>query len=72
MTEKDVFDIAEKSTFEEIYNRLQLTDRQKEIFKLRYGRGWYMADICEEVGYCRKTVSEELAKIRRKMAQLDL
>ncbi len=72
MTEKDVFNIAEKATFDEIYNRLQLTDRQKQIFKLRYGRGWCIADIAEEVFCCRKTVSDELTKIRRKMAQLDL
>lgn len=72
MTDKELMDIAEKSTFDEIYNKLNLTDRQKQIFVLRYSRGWYMADICAEVGYCRKTVSEELATIRRKMAQIDL
>lgn len=70
MTEKEVMDIGPKTTFNDILDRLQLTDRQREIFILRYGRGMFLSDISEEIGYCRKVVSDELKTIRKKMAQL--
>lgn len=70
MTEDEVKKIGPKSTFDEILGKLQLTDRQKDIFILRYGRGWMLADISAELGWCRKTISEELSVIRDKMAQL--
>lgn len=71
MTDKDIFNIAEKDTLDEIFNRLNLTDLQKKIFVLRYYRGWYTADIAAEVDRARSTVSKELAIIRRKMAQIN-
>ena len=70
MTDKDIFNIAEKDTLDEIFNRLNLTDLQKDIFVLRYYRGWVMADIAAEVDRSRSTVSKELTIIRRKLAQL--
>ena len=71
MTEQDIKHIGTKIKFQEILENLQLTDRLKEIFVLKYGRGFLNEDIAAEIGYCRKTVSEELQIIRHKMAQLD-
>lgn len=70
MTENELKCIGTKIKFDEILEKLQLTDRQKEIFILKYGRGILNEDIAAEIGYCRKVVSEELKIIRHKMAQL--
>lgn len=70
MTEDEIKRVGTKIKFDEILNSLQLTDRQKQIFVLKYGRGFLNEDIAAEIGYCRKTVSEELSIIRHKMGQL--
>lgn len=70
MTENEIKCIGTKLKFQEIVDNLQLTDRQKQIFVLKYGRGFLNEDIAAEIGFCRKIVSEELKIIRHKMAQL--
>ena len=70
MTENEIKNVGTKLKFQEILENLQLTDRQKEIFVLKYGRGFLNEDIAAEIGYCRKVVSDELKVIRHKMAQL--
>lgn len=70
MTEDEIKNIGTKIKFQEILEKLQLTDRQTQIFVLKYGRGFLNEDIAAEIGYCRKIVSEELKVIRHKMAQL--
>lgn len=70
MTENEIKKVGTKMKFQEILENLQLTDRQKQIFVLKYGRGLLNEDISAEIGYCRKIVSEELKVIRHKMAQL--
>lgn len=70
MTEKELMLVGTKIKFNEILEKLQLTDRQKDIFMLKYGRGFMNADIAAEIGYCREVVSDELKIIRHKMAQL--
>lgn len=70
MTEYEIKRIGTKEGFNEVMEKLQLTDRQKQIFVLKYGRGLVNADIAAEINYCRKTVSEEVSIIRHKMSQL--
>lgn len=70
MTEEEIKNIGTKMKFQEILDNLQLTDRQKQIFVLKYGRGFLNEDIAAEIGFCRKIVSDELKIIRHKMAQL--
>ena len=70
MTENEIKNIGTKIKFKEILENLQLTDRQTQIFVLKYGRGFLNEDIAAEIGYCRKVVSDELKVIRHKMAQL--
>lgn len=70
MTENEIKNIGTKLKFKEILENLQLTDRQTQIFVLKYGRGFLNEDIAAEIGYCRKVVSDELKVIRHKMAQL--
>ena len=71
MTEDEIKNVGTKMKFQEILEKLQLTDRQKQIFVLKYGRGFLNEDIAAEIGYCRKTVSEEWKAIRHKMAQVE-
>lgn len=70
MTEQELTDIGTAEKFNAVLEKLQLTDRQKEVFVLKYGRGWLNSDIAAEIGYNRSIVSQELNKIRHKMAQL--
>ena len=42
-----------------------LTDRQRQIFDLRYRRGWAIEDIAAELYMDRSTVNRELARIRK-------
>lgn len=71
MDEKQIKDIALSCDFEDIHSRLNLTRRQDKIFVLRYRDGLLIADIAAELGYCTKTISDELKEIRSKMAKLD-
>lgn len=43
---------------------LCLTDRQKEIAKLKYIKGWVNIDIGAEMGIARGTVNKEMKTIR--------
>ena len=43
-----------------------LTDRQRQIFDLRFRRGWAIEDIAAELYMDRSTVGRELARIRQK------
>lgn len=42
-----------------------LTDRQRQIFDLKYRRGWAIEDIAAELYMDRSTVNRELARIRK-------
>ncbi len=42
-----------------------LTDRQRQVFDLKYRRGWAIDDIAAELYVGRRTVIRELAQIRR-------
>lgn len=72
LTEKELMKVGTAEKFQKIFNSLQLTDRQKEIFLLKYGRGMVNTDISAHIGYCRKTVSDEISIIRDKMGQLKI
>ena len=71
MNEKELKALALSCDFEDIHSRLNLTRRQDKIFILRYRDGLLIADIAAELGYCTKTISDELKEIRAKMAKLD-
>lgn len=43
-----------------------LTDRQRQIFELRYRRGWHIEDVAAELFTSLSTVDRELARIRKK------
>lgn len=68
MEPKDVIQIPTMKDFFELRDKLNLTDRQKTIFYLKFSRGWRNIDIAEELQVNQDTVSDDLKIIRRKLA----
>lgn len=72
MTPKDVIKIPTMADFYKLRDSLNLSDRQKEIFYLKYSRGLRNIDIAEMLDppVCQDTVGDDLKVIREKLAQL--
>lgn len=69
----DVLKIPTMDAFFELRDKLNLTDRQREIFFLKYSRGWRNIDIGNELDppVCQDTVSEDLRIIREKLVAIE-
>lgn len=66
-------ELSKISTMDELIrlrNSLNLTDRQKEIFMLRFNRGFSIIQISIECNMSESTVYRELRKIGNKIAKL--
>lgn len=66
-------ELSKVSTIKELIqlrDSLNLTDRQKEIFMLRFNRGFSIIQICIECNMSESTVYRELRKIGNKIAKL--
>lgn len=72
MLPSDVISIPTMEAFLELRDKLNLTDRQREIFLLKYSRGWRNLDIAEELKVNQDTISEELRKIRTKLVAVSI
>lgn len=72
MTPKDVIKIPTMQAFYELRERLNLTDRQRIIFYLKYSRGMRNIDIAYELTppVNQDTVGEDLRTIRQKLAAI--
>lgn len=73
MTENDELRVKLRfaERFDKLLDSLCLTDRQKEIARFKYLRGWVSADIAEELEVSRKTISNELQVIRKVIGSID-
>lgn len=67
---KDLSSISTMAELIELRDSLNLTDRQKEIFMLRFNRGFSIIQICIECNMSESTVYRELRKIGNKIAKL--
>lgn len=67
MDPKDVISIPTMDAFYELRDKLNLTDRQREIFLLKFSRGWRNIDIAEELCINQDTVGEDMKVIRSKL-----
>lgn len=69
---KDVISLPTIKELIELRDSMNLTDRQKEIFFLKYSRGFRNIDIANELNppVCQDTVSEELKIIREKLSAI--
>lgn len=66
-------ELSKISTMDELIrlrDSLNLTDRQKEIFMLRFNRGFSIIQISIECNMSESTVYRELHKIGNKIAKL--
>lgn len=72
MEPKDVIDLNTMEEFYELRDRLNLTDRQREIFYLKYSRGWRNIDIANELDppVSQDKVGDELKIIRKKLVAI--
>lgn len=67
MTQKEVYAIPTKDQLMELLESLNLSDRQREVFLLRFARKWTMIEIATELGYCVGTVKKDCRVIKRKL-----
>ena len=66
--EKQAKRITTLSELENCRDSLNLTDRQKEIFMMRFHRGWSYVRISIEADISVSTVQSEMNIIREKLA----
>ena len=67
---KELSKISAIKELVQLRDSLNLTDRQKEIFMLRFNRGFSIIQICIECNMSESTVYRELRKIGNKIAKL--
>lgn len=70
MDPKEVFKIPTMEAFLNLCDKLNLTDRQREIFVFKYSRGWRNIDIAMELDINQDTVGEDLKVIRSKLVAI--
>lgn len=70
MEPRDVIKIATMDEFNEVMDSLNLSDRQRKIFVLKYSHLWRMIDIANMLGIHQDTVADDLRVIREKLAQI--
>lgn len=71
MEPRDVIKIATIDEFNELLDSLNLSDRQRKIFVLKYSHLWRMIDIAELLEISQNTVADDLKVIREKLAKID-
>ncbi len=69
---QDVINLPSMKEFYTLRDALNLSDRQREIFYLKYSRLWRDVDIAEELGIHQDTVSAEKKIIREKLSKFSL
>lgn len=67
MEPRDVSKLPSMEEFNKIKEALNLTDRQKRIFGLRYSKRWRLDDIAAELRISRDTVSKDIGDMRKKL-----
>lgn len=70
MLPQEVMQIPTMEAFLKLRDSLNLTDRQRKIFVLKYSRGWRNIDIAEELQVNQDTVGADLKIIRQKLVKI--
>lgn len=68
MLPDDVINITTMDEFNNLLDSLNLSDRQRQIFILKFSRLWRNIDIANEIGVNQNTVGKEMKIIRKKLA----
>lgn len=71
MTPKELIKIPTMKEFLEIRDMLNLSDRQREVFVLKYSKLWRNIDIAEELGVSQDTIGEDTKDIREKLKAIE-
>lgn len=71
MEPRDVIRIATIDEFNELLDSLNLSDRQRKIFILKYSHLWRVKDIAKILDIHKNTVDEDLRIIREKLAKVN-
>lgn len=66
----EVISISTMDEFYRVRDMLNLSDRQREIFYMKYSRRLRNIDIAEELGLNQDTISAEMKVIREKLADI--
>lgn len=67
MTMKDVSMLAEMESYRDVMERLFLTDRQRDIARLRFEGGLYNQEIADRLNVSLAVVKKECRVIKRKL-----
>lgn len=70
MDSKELRKIPTKAELLEIREKLNLSDRQRDVFYLKYCRFWRHLDIAEELGVCQDTISADVKVITEKLSAI--
>lgn len=71
MTPKELSKTPTMKEFLEIRDMLNLSDRQREVFVLKYSKLWRNIDIAEELGVSQDTIGEDTKDIREKLKAIE-
>ena len=69
--EKRLVNLPTMQDFEEVFNTILLTERQRKVFELYYRDGWRMIDIACELDVSERTISAEHTAILKKLNQIN-
>lgn len=70
MIPDEVIKITTMDEFYALLNSLNLSDRQRQVFFLKFSRLWRNIDIANEIGVNQDTVGKDLKVIRQKLAAI--
>lgn len=70
METKELIKVKDEKMFEKMMDGLNLSDRQRKIFVLKYHHYMRAIDIAETLGVCQDTITDELRIIRQKLAAI--
>lgn len=65
---RKIRDVRTRAELDEVLEMLNLTDSEREIARMVYGRGYTLTQVSMETGYSVRQVSRKLAKIQDRMA----
>lgn len=60
--------IRTRAELDELLDMLNLTDSERDIARMVYGKGYTLTQVSMETGYSVRQVSRKLAKIQDRMA----
>lgn len=65
---RKIRDVRTRAELDEVLDMLNLTDSERDIARMVYGRGYTLTQVSMETGYSVRQVSRKLAKIQDRMA----